>query len=530
MLSKSYNRTRHLQVICQRCRTLRSLKQIHAVTIVNGFLSDPSLLRELILATAISIPGAMHYAYKLFDQIPQPDLFMWNTMIRGASHSSTPSQSVHLYVKMVRAGNRPNKFTFPFLLRACTSLSTPCTGAQFHGTIVKLGFESDMFVRNALINMHANIGDLAIAKYLFNTHGRNDVVAWSAMVAGYARRGELESAQKLFDEMPDKDSFSWNVMITAYAKNGDMDKSIELFNQTSQRDNVSWNAVISGYVKCGSHERALELFETMHQAGVRPDNVTILSLLTSCACTGSLDLGQKLHHFLLESFPRKGLPIKLGNAIIDMYSKCGYIEKALEVFDNMEELNISSWNSVICGLALNGHARKCVNLFEEMLKRKVQPDKITFVGVLAACSHGGMVNKGREYFNLMQNKYRIEPHIKHYGCMVDMLGRAGFLKEAYNFVKEMKTEPNVVIWRTLLGACRMHGDVELVQIANRELLRVKSAESGNYVLLSNIYASVGEWRGATMVRNLMDTDGVHKEAGQTFVDGDKKDRFISFIV
>ncbi|KAJ4820273.1 Pentatricopeptide repeat-containing protein [Rhynchospora pubera] len=529
MLSKYYNRTKHLQVTCQRWTTLRALKQIHAVTIVNGFLSDPSILRELILASAISIPGAMHYAYKLFDRIPQPDLFIWNTMIRGASRSPTPSQSVYLYVKMVRAGNRPDYLTFPFLLRACTSLSAPCTGTQFHGAIVKLGFESDMFVRNTLINMHANIGDLAIANYLFNNHGRNDVVAWSAMVAGYARRGKLETAQEFFDRMPEKDSISWNVMITAYSKNGEMKKSFELFNQTPWRDSVSWNAVISGYVKCGSHKKALELFDRMHQAGVRPDNVTILSLLTSCAYTGSLDLGQKLHHFLLESFSRKGLPIKLGNAIIDMYSKCGYIEKALEVFDNMEELDISSWNSVICGLALNGHASKSLKLFEEMLKRKVQPDKITFVGILASCSHSGMVNKGREYFDLMQNKYRIEPHMKHYGCMVDMLGRAGFLKEAYNFVKEMKIEPNVVIWRTLLGACRMHGDVELGQIANRELLRVKSAESGNYVLLSNIYASIGEWRGAHMVRNLMDTDGVHKEAGRTLLDGDKKDRIISNV-
>jgi pentatricopeptide repeat protein len=463
----------------------------------------------------------MHYAFKLFDQIPQPDLFTWNTMIRGASFSSTPSQSICLYVKMLRSGNRPNNFTFPFLLRACTSLSSPCTGAQFHGTTVKLGFELDMFVRNALINMHANVGTLATAYFLFDIHGRHDVVAWSAMVAGYARRGELETAQKLFDEMPEKDSVSWNVMITAYAKHGIMDKSIELFNQNPKRDNVSWNAVISGYVKCGSHKKAVEFFERMRQTGLRPDNVTILSLLTLCTCTGSLDLGQKLHDFLLESFPRNGLPIKLGNAIIDMYSKCGCIEKAIDVFESMEESDISSWNSVICGLALHGHTSKALNLFEEMLKRKVKPDEITFVGVLASCSHGGMVNKGREYFNLMQYQYGIKPHIKHYGCMVDMLGRAGFLKEAYHIIQEMKIEPNVVVWRTLLGACKMHGEVELGEIANRELLRVKSAESGNYVLLSNIYASMGEWGGAHMMRNLMDRDGVNKEAGRALVGVDK---------
>lgn len=524
MLSKFDNRIRHLHVTWQRCKTLRSLKQIHAVTIVNGFLSDTSLLRDLIYASAVSIPGAMHYAFKLFDQIRQPDLFMWNTMIRGASLSSTPSQSINLYVKMVRAGNRPDNFTFPFLLRACTSLSAQCTGAQFHGTTVKLGFELDMFVRNALINMHANIGDLAIAYYLFSIHGRHDVVAWSAVVAGYARRGELDTAQKLFDEMPEKDAVSWNVMINAYAKNGKMDKSVELFNQTPRRDNVSWNAVISGYVKCGSHNKAAELFERMHQAGIRPDNITMLSLLALCTCTGSLDLGQKLHQFLLESFPRNELPVKLSNAIIDMYSKCGCTEKAVEVFESMEELDITSWNSIICGLALHGHTSKSLDLFEEMLKRKVQPHEITFVGVLAACSHGGLVNEGREYFHLMQNQYHIKPHIKHYGCMVDMLGRAGFLKEAYNFIKEMEIEPNVVIWRTLIGACRMHGDVELAEIANRELLRIKSTESGNYVLLSNIYTSMGEWRGARMVRNRMDKDGVNKEAGRAFVDTEKNDR------
>ncbi|XP_058096385.1 pentatricopeptide repeat-containing protein At5g15300 [Magnolia sinica] len=505
-----------------RCSTIRSLKQIHAFMVVSGFNAHLPSLRELIFSSAISVSGAIDYAHQLFDQIFEPDIFIWNTIMRGSAQSSYPSKAISLYMRMDRSGLRPDNFTFPFLLKACTKLSCISTGNQIHSKIVKFGFEADTFVRNSLINLHANCGDLDVARRLFEASGKRDPAAWSSLTAGYARRGELGTARRLFDEMPVKDLVSWNVMISVYAKNGQMESARKLFDLVPDKDIVSWNAMIAGYVLCGSHEQALEMFEDMRRAGEQPDEVTLLSLLSTCADSGALDIGRKIHHSILERGWRD-MSIVLGNALIDMYAKCGSIGGAVEVFRGMRDKDVSTWNSVIGGLAFHGHLKESIHLFKEMRREKVRPNEITFVGVLVACSHGGMVDEGHRYFHLMTCEYGIEPNIKHYGCMVDILGRAGLLNEAFEFVEAMRIEPNAIIWRTLLGACRVHGNVELGEIANKRLLEMRPDQSGDYVLLSNIYASMGEWGGVEKVRKLMDDRGVRKEAGCSVIEEDNKE-------
>ncbi|CAL4912762.1 unnamed protein product [Urochloa decumbens] len=527
MLRKS-GTLRRQPALWRRCRSLRQIKQVHALMVLRGFLSDPSALRELIFASAVAVRGGIAHARLVFDRIPHPDRFMYNTLIRGAAHSDAPRDAVSIYARMARrrgdcGGVRPDKLTFPFVLRACAAMGVGCTGAQVHAHVVKAGCESDAFVRNALIGMHASCGDLGVAAALFDSGARGDAVAWSAMISGCARRGDIGAARELFDESPVKDLVSWNVMITAYAKRGEMALARELFDRVPDRDVVSWNTMISGFVRSGSHRHAMELFEQMQCVGEKPDTVTVLSLLSACADSGDLDVGRRLHSYLSERFSRTGLTTVLGNALIDMYAKCGSMKNAHEAFWAMRDKDVSTWNSIIGGLALHGHVNESIDLFEKMLKGNVKPDEITFVAVLVACSHGGMVHKGHKYFNLMQQRYRIEPNVKHYGCMVDMLSRAGLLKEAFEFIDTMKVEPNSVIWRTLLGACRIHGEVELAEHANRELLKAKSDASGDYVLLSNIYASVGEWLGSEKMRKLMDDTGVNKEAGRAVIDGSSKD-------
>jgi pentatricopeptide repeat protein len=532
MLRKSSTQRRQ-PPLWRRCRSLRQIKQVHALLVLRGFLSDPSALRELIFASAVAVRGAIAHAYLVFDQIPHPDLFMYNTLIRGAAHTAAPRDAVSLFARMNRRGGdgvRPDKITFPFVLRACTAMGAGGTGAQLHAHVVKVGCQSDAFVKNALIGMHASCGDLEIAGALFDRRAREDAVAWSAMITGCARRGNISAARELFEECSVKDLVSWNVMITAYSKRGEMAQARELFDRVPERDVVSWNAMISGYVGCGSHmnANAMELFEQMQSMGEKPDVVTMLSLLSACANSGDLDVGRRLHSSLSEKFSRAGFTVVLGNALIDMYAKCGSMKSALEVFWVMRDKDVSTWNSIIGGLALHGHVPESIDLFKKMLKEKVRPDEITFVAVLIACSHGGMVDRGREYFNLMQQQYRIEPNVKHYGCMVDMLGRAGLLREAFEFIDTMKVEPNSVIWRTILGACRVHGEIELAEHANRQLLKARSDDSGDYVLLSNIYASAGEWLESEKMRKLMDDSGVNKEAGRTVVDGSAKDAMQSF--
>ncbi|KAF6148192.1 hypothetical protein GIB67_011967 [Kingdonia uniflora] len=469
------------------------------------------------------IPRTIAYAHRLFEQITEPDHFMWNTMIRGSSHSSDPLKAISLYIKMDRTVVRPDNFTFPFILKACTKLSWLKMGKEIHGKILKFGLGGNTIVRNTLIYFHANCGDLEIARMIFEDGlGMRDVVAWSSLTAGYAKRGELVMARRLFDGMPVKDLVSWNVMITGYVKSGEMDSARKLFDQVPERDVVTWNAMIAGYAHCGLHEQAFEMFEEMRLLGERPDAVTLLCLLSSCADSGALDEGERIHCSLME-MGLSNLNVIFGNALIDLYSKCGRIERALEVFKEMRDKDISSWNSLIGGFAFHGHANESISLFEEMRRGKIKPDEITFVGVLVACSHGGMVHEGQRYFNSMRQEYGIEPNIKHYGCMVDILGRAGLLEEAFEFIEGMDIKPNPIIWRTLLGACKIQGNAELGKRANDQLLTMRQDQSGDYVLLANIYASTGEWDGVEKVRKMMDDSGVIKAAGCSQIGPDNKE-------
>ncbi|KAK6155078.1 hypothetical protein DH2020_009326 [Rehmannia glutinosa] len=512
----------------RNCTNLRTLKQIHARMIVNSFNSDRSALKELIYAAAIAIQTTIDYAHQMFDRISEPDLFMWNTMLRGSAQSSKPHLAISLYAQMEKGCVQPDHYTFPFLLKACTRLSWVNMGCVVHGKVTKHGFEWNKFARNALIYFHANCGEIRVASMLFDDSARKDVVAWSALTAGYARRGDLHTARWLFDEMPVKDLVSWNVMITGYVKQGEMESARELFDLVPERDVVTWNAMISGYVLSGEHRKALEMYEEMRSAGECPDEVTMLSLLSACANLGALDIGEKIHGSILE-MGEGALGLFLGNALIDMYAKCGNIEKALGAFHCMRDKDATSWNSIIVGLAFSGYMDKSISVFEDMRKTKCRPNEITFVGVLIACSHAGKVDEGRAYFNLMKNVYNIQPNAKHYGCMVDLFGRAGLLNEAFEFIDTMEFEPNAVIWRTLLGACRIHCNVELGRRANEQLLKLRRDVSGDYVLLSNIYASNGEWRGAEKVRTLMDETGVKKERGFSLVD-EENNELLSFLL
>ncbi|CAL5191187.1 unnamed protein product [Lathyrus oleraceus] len=504
---------------------LVTLKQIHALIIINGFdtSSNVVFLRNLVLTIATSLVGPIatptvtNYAHQLFAQIPEPDTFMWNAMIRGSSQSPDPLRAISLYSQMHRCFVKPDNYTFPFVLKACTKLFWVNTGSAVHGRVLRFGFGSNTFVRNALLVFHAKCGDLKVATSLFDDSCKGDVVAWSSLIAGYAKRGDLSYARKLFDEMPERDLVSWNVMITGYAKQGEMENARLLFDEAPVRDVVSWNAVIAGYVVCNLNQQALELFDEMSRAGVCPDEVTLLSLLSACADLGDLEIGKKVHDKVMEISKGK-LSTLLGNAIADMYAKCGNIDEALHVFRSIRDKDVISWNSVIVGLAFHGHAEESLGLFKEMLRTKICPNDITFGCVLAACSHAGKIDEGYKYFDLMRSEYKIEPNIRHYGCMVDMLGRAGLLKEAVKFIESMKIEPNAIVWRTLLGACKVHGDVELAKVANEKLLRMRKDQSGDYVLMSNLYASRGQWDGVEKVRKLMDDSGVTKSRGSSFVE------------
>ncbi|EOA20327.1 hypothetical protein CARUB_v10000633mg [Capsella rubella] len=516
----------------QNCTNFRTLKQIHASIVVNGLMSNLSVVGELIYSASLSVPGALKYAHKLFDGIPKPDVSICNHVLRGSAQSMKPENTVSLYTEMQKRGVSPDRYTFTFVLKACSKLEWTSNGFAVHGKVVRHGFVSNEYVKNALILFHANCGDLRIASELFDDSAKAHKVAWSSMTSGYAKRGKIDEAMRLFDEMPEKDQVAWNVMITGCLKCKEIDRARELFDRFTEKDVVTWNAMISGYVNCGYPKEALSIFKEMRDAGEHPDVVTILSLLSACAVLGDLETGKSLHLYILEkasvsSSIYVGTPI--WNALIDMYAKCGSIDRATEVFRGMKDRDLSTWNTLIVGLALH-HAERSIEIFKEMQRLKVWPNEVTFIGVILACSHSGRVDEGRQYFSLMKDMYNIEPNIKHYGCMVDMLGRAGLLDEAFMFVESMKIEPNAIVWRTLLGACKIYGNVELGKYANERLLSMRKDESGDYVLLSNIYASTGEWEAVQKVRKMFDDTRVKKPTGISVIEEDDDKLMMRYLL
>lgn len=318
--------------------------------------------------------------------------------------------------------------------------------------------------------------------------------------------------------MIEKDLVAWNVMIAGYVKAGDLVCARELFDVMPERNVVSWTTVIGAYVQMKQPEDAIEVFQRMQVEGIEPDGVALLPVLSACGDLAAVDLGEWVH----KSVVRRGLyrEIPLMNAIIDMYVKCGCVEKALEVFEGMEQRSVISWTTLIAGFALHGLGLQAVEMFRRMERENVPPNDVTFLAILSACSHVGLTELGRWYFNIMVSQYRIKPRIEHYGCMVDLLGRAGCLKEAQDLVQGMPFKANAAIWGALLAAARTHGDADLGEQALLHLIELEPHNSGNYILLSNIYAEQERWDDVSKLRKAMKERGLRNVPGASSIEVD----------
>ncbi|XP_068664800.1 pentatricopeptide repeat-containing protein At2g42920, chloroplastic [Aristolochia californica] len=474
-----------LTLLEHRCKTMRDLKMLHAQIIKTGLAHDKIAISRVLSFCATSSSGDINYALLLFSRIEHPNLFAWNTIIRAFSNSSTPHQAISLFYHMLHSTTQPQRLTFPSLFKAYSRLGLSCEGTQIHGMVTKLGFESDPFIRNSMISMYAVCGDIVSASHLFDENSDFDVVAWNSMMLGLARVGQIEESRRLFDEMP-------------------------------SRSNISWNSMISGYVRNGLYMEALNLFRQMQEASIGPTVFTIVSLLAACGRLGSLEQGKWLHAYI----EKNGIEINVIvlTAIIDMYCKCGSADEALRLFEAAPVKGLSSWNSIISGLAMDGRGQEAVRQFSKLQMSGLRPDYVSFIGVLTACSHSGMVDKGRYYFSLMTEFYKIEPMIKHYGCMVDILGRAGFIEEAEELIRKMPMDPDVIIWGSLLSACRTHGNITLGEQVAKRIIELDSGDNCGYILLSNAYAAVGRFSDTMEVRSLMKGKRMRKETGCSLIE------------
>ncbi|CAL4916933.1 unnamed protein product [Urochloa decumbens] len=426
-------------------------------------------------------------------------------LIRSTSSSPSPSLSFSLFILLLRSALRPSHLTFPFLARAAARLSSPSLAAALHAHPLRLGLlPADLHVANSLVHAYAACAMPDRARRVFDEIPRPNLVSWNALLDGYAKCWDLHAARRVFARMP-------------------------------RRDVVSWSAMIDGCVKCGEHREALAVFEMMENAatkeegggGVRANDVTMVSVLGACAHLGDLERGRRVHRCLRE----RGftLKLRLATSLVDMYAKSGAIREALEVFRAVpvESTDVLIWNAMIGGLAVHGMGTESVEMFQEMQRSGVAPDEITYLCLLSACVHGGLVDEAWMFFRMLEAQ-GLRPHVEHYACLVDVLGRAGRLEEAYGVVRSMPMKPSVSVLGALLNSCHLHGWVELGEVIGRQLVQLQPDHDGRYIGLSNIYAVARRWQEAKKARKVMEERGVKKVPGFSEIDvGRGISRFIA---
>ncbi|XP_021898468.1 pentatricopeptide repeat-containing protein At1g06143 [Carica papaya] len=503
----------------KKCVSFRILETIYAAMTKTSADQDCFLVNQFISAcTAFSRVDCSVLA---FTQVFQPNVFVYNALIRGFIHCHYPNQSLEYYKHMLKASICPTSFTFSSLVKASASAISACGfGESVHAHVWKHGFDSHVHVQTALLDFYSCTGKMVESRKVFDEMPVRDPFAWTAMISAHLRDGNLSSAINLFDEMPEKLIATWNTMIDGYARLGNLESAEELFNQTPVKDAISWTTMIACYSQKKKFREALSVFNEMMVNGISPDEVTMSTVISACAHLGALDLGKKIHLYVMQNGFE--LDVYIGSALVDMYAKCGSLDKSLLVFFKLSRRNLFCWNSIIEGLAAHGYARKALAMFSRMQK-EIEPNGVTFVSILTACTHAGLVEEGRKRFQSMIDDYSIIPGVEHYGCMVDLLSKAGLLEEGLELIRQMEFEPNSVIWGALLGGCKLHKNLEIAKVAIDELMVLEPNNSGYYTLLVNMYAEVNRWGEVAKTRARMKQSGVEKRCpGSSLIEMESK--------
>ncbi|KAF8393558.1 hypothetical protein HHK36_021802 [Tetracentron sinense] len=544
---QSFNSAAVIEFCFQFSKNLNQLKQTHA-RLLRTQTHQHHHLQIHLLKRLLQFPGNnLHYAHQVFDQIPHcENQFLWTSIIRSHALLDQFPQSISLYARMHRVGVSPSGFTFSSVINACARIPAIREGKQTHTRVIQSGLFGNNFVQTSLLDMYAKCGFSVEARIIFDQMSQRDVVAWTAMISGYAKMGMMSEARRLFDEMEDRNVVSWTAMVAGYANLGDIGAAEELFDQMPERNSVTWTAMIAGYGKCGDVIRAqqvfdeisvrdgsnwaamiacyaqngysseaIEMYKRMRDANFKANEVAMVGAISACTQVGDTEMAFSIADHLEEGSSDRSLIVS--NALIHMYAKLGCINQALDEFNKMRERDAISYSALITALADHGKADEALQLFLRMEKEGIKPNQVTFVGILNACSHAGLVEEGCNYFELMTSTFGFEPMTEHYACMVDLLGRAGRLEDAYKLIIDSVGAPDAGIWGALLGACRVHGNVELGEIAAGHLFEIEPENTGNYVLLANIYKSMHRWDDAERVRKMLSERGMRKSPGYSWI-------------
>uniref|UniRef100_A0A0D9W1A0 Pentatricopeptide repeat-containing protein n=1 Tax=Leersia perrieri TaxID=77586 RepID=A0A0D9W1A0_9ORYZ len=523
-------------------------EQVHSLAVRAGFAGDAWIGSCLI--GMYSRCGSLPAAKDVFDRMESPDVVGYTSLISAFCRNGEFELAAEALIQMMNQGLNPNEHTLTAILTACPRV----LGEQIHGYLIKtMGSQSQsVYSLTALVDFYSRNGESDLAKSVFENLQCRNVVSWCSMMQLYIRDGRLEDALQVFGDMisegVDPNEFALsvalgacgsiglgrqlhcsaikhnlttdirvsNALLSMYGRTGLVEELEAVLNKIENPDLVSWTTAISANSQNGFGERAIALLCQMRSEGFTPNDYAFSSVLTSCADVASLDQGMQFHCLAL----KLGCDSKIctGNALINMYSKCGQIGSAKLAFDVMQIHDVTSWNSLIHGYAQHGDAYMALEAFSNMCSNGVKPDESTFLGVLLSCNHSGMVKEGEMFFRLMIEQHNFSPKPSHYACMIDMLGRNGRFDEVLCMINDMPFKPDALIWKTLLASCKLHRNLDIGKLAADRLMEISDRDSASYVLMSSIYAMHGEWEDAGKVRRKMDETGIKKEAGCSWIE------------
>lgn len=534
------------------------LNQIHARFLLLGFHQSGFLITKLVNASCNI--GDIQYAHKVFDNFSDPDIFLWNAIIRGYSKRGLYRNALDMYAKMQQAGVFPDCFTFPYVLKAASDLPSIQMGRCIHSQILRHGFESDVFVQNGLMALYTKCGEIGHARIIFDNLSERTLVSWTTMISGYAQNGLSMEALIIYRQMKRMDVCpDWITLVSVlraytdaedleqgrcihcciiqmglenepdllisltsfYAKCGLVVSARTFFDQMQLPNLILWNAMISGYAKNGYAEEAVELFRSMISRNVKTDYITVTSAILACAQVGSSELARWMDSYIISKSEFRE-DIVVNTSLIDMYAKCGSVDSARAVFDRAPEKDVVMWSAMIVGYGLHGKGRLAIELYMAMKRDgRVAPNDVTFLGLLIACNHSGLLKEGWELFHSMRDEYGIEPRHQHYACVVDLLGRSGQLDQAYKFIVNMPIQPGLSVWGALLSSCKLYRNVELGEYAAKQLFSLDPSYTntgGHYVQLSNLYAAARMWDRVREIRVVMREKGLTKDLGYSLIE------------
>ncbi|TKY61117.1 Pentatricopeptide repeat-containing protein [Spatholobus suberectus] len=539
---------------CSALQAIQVGRQIHHHALTLGLQTDVYVSTALLDMYAKC--GSLFEAQTIFDSMFHRDIVAWNAIIAGFSLHALHNQTMHLVVQMQQAGIAPNSSTIVSVLPTVGQANALRQGKAIHAYSVRKIFSDDVVVATGLLDMYAKCHHLSYASKIFNIVNQKNEICWSAMIGGYVICDSMRDALALYDDMVhmhglkptpvtlastlracakltdlnkgknlhcymiksgiNSDTTVGNSLISMYAKCGIMDGALRFLDEMITKDTVSYSAIISGCVQNGYAEKAVLIFRQMQLSGTDPDSATMIGLLPACSHLAALQHGACCHGYsVIQGFTAN---TSICNAIIDMYAKCGMIHISRKVFDRMNKRDIVSWNTMIIGYGIHGLYMEAFSLFHELQASGLKPDDVTLIAVLSACSHSGLVTVGKYWFNTMSQDLNISPRMAHYICMVDLLARAGNLDEAYSFIQRMPFEPDVRVWSALLAACRIHKNIEMGEQVSKKIQMLGPEGTGNFVLMSNIYSSVGRWDDAAHIRSIQRHQGYKKSPGCSWIE------------